>query len=212
MLCHLANSDNMKIYRPLTMLSVVAVFFTVCSPASTVAQNAQADLIPFHVPGDDASETITSFDSNVKPQAGSDGFVGITDGKFSIAGKRQRFWGVNLCFSANFPTHEQAEKIAAHFRKLGLNIVRFHHMDMQDAPGGIWQTKEDGKRELDPEQVDRLDFFLNELHKNGIYANLNLHVSRTLTEAEGFPTLENGLWWTGSNKWVTYYDPRATAR
>lgn len=80
-------------------------------------------------------------------------------------------------------------------------------MDMQDAPGGIWRTRADGRREFDPEQIDRLDFFLNELHNNGIYANLNLHVSRTLTEAEGFPEYQSGLWWTDSNKWVTYYDP-----
>ena len=168
---------------------------------------AQDTLVPFHVPGDDASETVTSFAANVPADAGSKGFVEIRDGKFSVGGKRQRFWGVNLCFSANFPTHQQATKIAAHFRKLGLNIVRFHHMDMQDAPGGIWQTLDDGTRELDPEQIDRIDFFLNELHKNGIYANLNMHVSRTLTEDEGFPNYESGLWWTGSNKWVMYYDP-----
>jgi len=168
---------------------------------------AQKSLVPFHIPGDDGTETVTSFASNVPLDAGSQGFVEIRDGKFSLGGKRQRFWGVNLCFSANFPTHEQATRIAAHFRKLGMNIVRFHHMDMQDAPNGIWRTLENGKRELDPGQIDKMDFFLNELHKNGIYANINLHVSRTLTEAEGFPKYQSGLWWTGSNKWVMYYDP-----
>lgn len=170
--------------------------------------HAQVDLVPFHISDSDSSDTITSFADNVKPEAGSDGFVEVSNGKFAIAGKRQRFWGVNLCFGANFPTHDEAEKIAAHFRKLGLNIVRFHHMDMQNAPDGIWRIKDDGTREFDPEQIDRLDFFLNELHKNGIYANLNLHVSRTLSEAEGFPVLKEGVnWWTGSNKWVMYYDP-----
>ncbi len=197
--------------RPLQIFSAAAILATIFCSSIVCGQNdenTQGNLIPFHVPGDDFSETITSFASRVKRDAGSDGFVGITNGKFSVAGKRQRFWGVNLCFGANFPTHEQAVKIAAHFRKLGLNVVRFHHMDMQDAPGGIWRTKEDGTRELHPDQIDRLDYFLNELHKNGIYANINLHVSRTLTEAEGFPQLEKGvLWWTGSNKWVMYYDP-----
>lgn len=163
--------------------------------------------MPFHIPGDDSSETVTSFASRLEAKAGSKGFVTVEDGKFYLGGKRQRFWGVNLCFGANFPTHEEAVKIAAHFRKLGINIVRFHHMDMQDAPAGIWRTLADGKRELDPDQIDRLDFFLNELHNNGIYADINLHVSRTLTEAEGFPDYESGLWWTGSNKWVSYYDP-----
>jgi hypothetical protein len=194
----------MNVFQHAVFLSLSSLLFV---GANAVEVDAQEGLVPFHVPGDDASQTVTSFASNVPLDAGSKGFVGIQNGKFSIGGKRQRFWGVNLCFSANFPTHEQATKIAGHFRKLGLNIVRFHHMDMQDAPGGIWRTLENGKRELDPDQIDKLDFFLHELHRNGIYANLNLHVSRALTEAEGFPEYESGLWWTGSNKWVTYYDP-----
>ncbi|QEG20681.1 glycoside hydrolase family 5 protein [Mariniblastus fucicola] len=189
------------------LIFAVGTLLTVCLYANVAVAAPQPDLVAFHIPGDDASDTITSFASRVGPEAGAQGFVSVKNGKFSLAGKRQRFWGVNLCFSANFPTHEKATKIAAHFRKLGLNIVRFHHMDMQDAPGGIWRTKADGTRELDPEQIDRLDFFLNELHKNGIYANLNMHVSRTLTKGEGFPEYESGLWWTGSNKWVMYYDP-----
>jgi hypothetical protein len=190
------------------LLTLLAVAQCIVYGGSPLASAQSTDLVPFHIPGDDSSENVTSFAYRVPGEAGAKGFVGITNGKFSIAGKRQRFWGVNLCFGANFPTHEEATKIAAHFRKLGINIVRFHHMDMQDAPGGIWRTLDDGKRELDPGQIDRLDFFLNELHKNGIYANLNLHVSRTLTEAEGFPVLGEGVnWWTGSNKWVMYYDP-----
>ena len=188
-------------------LSLLAIFVLFAGYVAETEVHSQDELVPFHIPGDDSSDTITSFASRLGPDIDSAGFVSINDGKFSLGGKRQRFWGVNLCFSANFPTHEKATKIAAHFRKLGLNIVRFHHMDMQDAPGGIWRTKDDGKRELDPQQIDRLDFFLNELHKNGIYADINLHVSRTLTEAEGFPKYASGLWWTGSNKWVTYYDP-----
>jgi hypothetical protein len=49
-------------------------------------------------------------------------------------------------------------------------------MDMQTTPGGIFAK--DG-RTLDPDQLDRLDFFIAELKKRGIYTNLNLHVSRT---------------------------------
>ncbi len=55
--------------------------------------------------------------------------------------------------------------------------------------------------------VDRLDYFLAKLHENGIYADLNMHVSRTLTLAEGFPQISNGPWWTNSNKFVMYFDP-----
>jgi hypothetical protein len=49
-------------------------------------------------------------------------------------------------------------------------------MDMQSAPGGIFAK--DG-RTLDPERLDRLDFLIAKLKEQGIYADLNLHVSRT---------------------------------
>ena len=60
--------------------------------------------------------------------------------------------------------------------KFGINCVRFHHMDMFSAPAGIFAK--DGVT-LDPERLDRLDYFIAQLKARGIYTNLNLHVSRT---------------------------------
>jgi hypothetical protein len=170
----------------------------------------QEGTVPFVIPGDDGSESPTNFSRLIEAPV-PEQFVTTRDGHFFVGDKRLRVWGVNLCFGANFPTHEEAKKIAPHFAKLGINAVRFHHMDMQDAPEGIWKTLPSGKRILDPQQIDRLDFFLNELHKQGIYANINLHVSRTLTEAEGFPVTKGQPWWAASNKWVMYYDPDVQA-
>ena len=45
--------------------------------------------------------------------AGRLGPVVARDGHFFTGEKRIRFWGVNLCFSACFPTHEQADKLAS---------------------------------------------------------------------------------------------------
>lgn len=45
-------------------------------------------------------------------------------------------------------------------------------MDARD----IWLPGQEG---LDPEKLDRLHWFIAELKRNGIYTNLNLHVSRT---------------------------------
>ena len=97
-----------------------------------------------------------------------------------------RLLGVNFCFGANFPRHDDAVKVAARLAKFGVNAVRFHHMDMHKAPGGIFAA--DGKT-LDPDQLDRLDFLIARLKENGIYADLNLHVSRT---HPGMPTWEGG--------------------
>lgn len=185
--------------------SAVTLFLAALGMSLLDSTTAHSQSVPFVIPGDDGSTSITNF-SRLIPAPVSDQFVEVKDGHFFVGDQRLRFWGVNLCFGANFPSHEESIKIAPHFAKLGINAVRFHHMDNQDAPEGIWKTLPDGKRVFDPDQIDKLDFFLNELHKHGIYANLNLHVSRQLTEREGFPVLKNGPWWASNNKWTMYYD------
>lgn len=172
-----------------------------------------AQLVPFSVPGDDFSVSVIDRSSlNTKP-AGRGGFVTAREGHFYVGKERIKFWGINLCFGANFPTHDEADKVAPHLAKLGVNAVRFHHMDMLDSPNGIWlpidsRLKEKTTRKFDPEMIDRLDYFLAKLHEHGIYADLNMHVSRTLTKREGFPQTDpTGPWWTHSNKYVLYFDP-----
>jgi hypothetical protein len=164
-----------------------------------------ADLFPFVIRANDSSSSATDMSYLSSKPAGEDGFVHIQDGHFQTSGGRLRIWGVNTVFSANFPEHEDAEKVAAHLGKLGINAVRIHHHDRSDAPEGLWGGFKDGKRVFNPDQVDRLDYFLSQLHQNGIYANLNLHVSRTFTEEEGF--VVKGL--PGNyNKYVLYFEPR----
>ena len=154
-----------------------------------------ADMFPFQLPWDDATPSITNVSwLNDKP-AGRDGFVSVKDGHLFAGEKRLRIFGVNMCFSANFPKHEDAEKVAARMAKFGINCVRFHHMDMFSAPSGIFAK--DG-RTLDAVQLDRLDYFIAELKKNGIYADLNLHVSRTYpdrpkAEKKGNPQFDKGV-------------------
>jgi hypothetical protein len=53
--------------------------------------------------------------------------------------------------------------------------VRFHHMDNQAAPDGIWDP---AMKELDPGQLDKLDWLIYQLKLHGIYSNINTHVSR----------------------------------
>lgn len=162
--------------------------------ALAVAASA-ADMFPFQLPWDDASPSITNVSwLNDKP-AGRDGFVSVKDGHLFAGEKRLRIFGVNMCFAANFPTHADADKVAARMAKFGINCVRFHHMDMFSAPAGIFAK--DG-RTLDAEQLDRLDYFIAALKKEGIYADLNLHVSRTYpdrpkAEKKGSPQFDKGV-------------------
>ena len=67
----------------------------------------------------------------------------------------------------------------------GVNTVRCHHMDTSLWPNGIWDAK-DPKR-ISAEALDRLDFFINELAKRGIFVNINLHVGRAHSQYLGLP-------------------------
>jgi hypothetical protein len=104
---------------------------------------------------------------------------------FSCDSKEVRVWGVNLCFGADFPTHEDAPYVAERLAAAGVNAVRCHHMDTSRWPNGIWNAA-DGKA-IEPQALDRLDFFINELAKRGIWVNLNLHVGRAHSQYLGLP-------------------------
>ncbi|MGB8353993.1 MAG: carbohydrate binding domain-containing protein [Chthoniobacteraceae bacterium] len=161
--------------------------------ATVISRGADAPLFPFVLPWDDATPDITNMSSLLDKPAGGRGFVVVTDGHLYEGGKRFRIFGVNTVFGASFPTHADAEKVAARMAKLGINCVRFHHMDNQQSPMGIWSAD---MKTFDPEQLDKLDYFIAQLKKNGIYADLNLHVSRIYPDMpkwEGMPGYFKGV-------------------
>ena len=139
--------------------------------------------------------------------AGKHGFVGIRDGHLALSsGKRFRIWGVNITGSANLPSHDDAPAYAAHLARFGINCVRMHFLD-RVAPMGILDAARADTRALDPEQMDRLDFFIAELKKRGIYVDLNLNVARTYKSGDGVRDAEL----LGFAKATTYFDERLLA-
>jgi hypothetical protein len=170
-----------------------AAIFTLSALLSLGVDTFAADLFPFVLPWDDASTGITNLSAHLHRPAGGKGFVVARDGHLFAGKERIRFFGVNMAFGGNFPTHADTEKIAARMAKFGINCVRFHHMDTSIAPDGILQKD---RRTLDPESLDRLDYFITELKKNGIYANLNLHVGNQypgMPKWEGAPNYFKGV-------------------
>ncbi len=139
------------------------------------------ELFPFVI-SYDAPDNVTNVSSWLPKPAGGNGFVLAEDGRFATEAGPIRFWATNLCFEACFPSHEDAEKVAARMARLGINCVRMHHMDARS----IWGNSE-SKTIIDPERLDALDYLIYQLKQQGIYTNINLHVSRTLGEKEGFP-------------------------
>ncbi|MBS1827585.1 MAG: hypothetical protein JST93_19880 [Acidobacteria bacterium] len=104
-----------------------------------------------------------------------------------------RLYGVNLAFGANFPTPQDATRIARRLRRLGVNVVRLHHMDSQpdsnsSNAGSLLTTGP--YPTLNPTAIERLRTFLTALAGEGIYANLNLHVGYQFRPAiDGIPSL-----------------------
>jgi len=173
---------------------------------------AAAERFPFVLPGDDVAKNATDF-SGLNPRpAGTDGFVTIRDGHFFTGDRRLRIWGMNVCFGANVPAKADAETAAARLAKLGINGIRFHHHETAPAPRGLLRPPENGARILDPEMLDRQDFFLDRLHRHGIYANLNLHVGRSFTEAEGFENADDLPYDVRYSKYILYFEPRMRAK
>lgn len=126
--------------------------------------------------------------------AGKHGFVKVKDSHFYFEdGTRAKFWGTNLCFSACFPTKEQAESMANRLAFFGFNAVRLHHMDSYFEPRGIFEDTEPDAidpqmkktTKLSEKQLGRLDYLIFQLKERGIYVDINLLVSRHFTKADG---------------------------
>jgi len=131
--------------------------------------------------------------------AGKHGFVKAVGAEFMFEdGTPIRFWGTNLCFSANFPEKKQAEELAERIAFFGFNAVRLHHMDSTFEPRGIFEDVRPAYKNkqmkitgvLSRKQLDKLDYLIYQLKLRGIYVDMNLLVARHFTEADGVKDAE----------------------
>ncbi len=159
----------------LLLISVsVIILFTTCR--KTPEAGREYGWFEFVIPDSDTTHNEVDMSFLNEGIAGASGFVKVENGHFVDGkGSRIRFFGTNLTFSSAFPDKPTAVLIAGRLRKLGMNVVRFHHMDNQSVPDGIWDAS---KKELDPGQLDKLDWLVYQLKLHGIYSNINTHVSR----------------------------------
>lgn len=129
---------------------------------------------------------------NDKP-AGARGPVAVRDGHFVTTGdgQRIRFWGCNLSSGEAFPADAAtAGRVARRLAAGGINIARLHHLDNSwsvDSAGSLWKSGTQDRIHIDPAQLDKVHRLVAALEAQGIYSNVNLKVSRTHTEADGFP-------------------------
>ena len=114
--------------------------------------------------------------------AGKYGRVKAEGGHFAFErkpGVPQRFYGVNLCFSANFhQTREEAGCFAEKLARMGYNALRIHHHD-----GGLVQGSPDGTT-INPARMRELDALAAAMYAKGIYLTTDLYVSRSVPYRE----------------------------
>ncbi|MDO5582239.1 MAG: carbohydrate binding domain-containing protein, partial [Planctomycetia bacterium] len=154
---------------------------------------AETDLFPFKAEGQ-------MFRPAPEP-AGSHGFIRAEGDQFVNDDGPVRFWGVNLCMSGNFPDKETATAMARRMACFGINAVRLHHMDLRE----IWGKNFPRQTEIDPEKLDRLDWLISQFKLNGIYVNINLHVSKKMQEVDGFSDYKDR---PNHDKGIDNYEPR----
>ena len=107
--------------------------------------------------------------------AGKYGWIRNVGGHFEfekLPGRPQRFYGVNLCFTANFPDHDLADRLVTRLKRFGYNTIRIHHHDGETVKGSA-----DGLT-LNQENMDKLDYLVYAAVREGMYLTTDMFVSR----------------------------------
>ena len=170
-------------------LATVVLTGAVCRPPLW-AQN-QNEMTPFSMDHRRAALNHSPMDVSflLDAPAGKYGFVKVENGHLATGdGHRIRLWGVNITDwsrgSRQITSKDDAAFWAATLARFGVNTVRFQFLDLE-APRGLIKGGTDNTRSLDPEQLDREDYFIAELEKLGIYVDFNLLVGRPFREGDG---------------------------
>ncbi|EDY80676.1 Carbohydrate binding domain protein [Verrucomicrobiia bacterium DG1235] len=172
------------------LISLFALLASLLSPARA------GELIPFTLPWNDAAPGITDLSSLNHTPAGKHGYISVdADAHFTVGDERIRLWGVNITADSCFPTHAEAEGIAARLAKFGFNIVRFHHMDNNWGSGSIIDYAQGNSRNLHAANLEKLDYFIAQLKSHGIYSNINLINSREFLPSDGLDAGVANLEW-----------------
>ena len=148
-----------------------------------------SSVIPRHAPAGQFGRVITT------PQ-----------GKFAFERRAQtpaRFYGINLCFTAQYLKHEDADQLADRLVRIGYNAVRIHHYEselVKRGPGNAGQFV--------PEKLDQLDYLFAALKKRGIYVTTDLYVSRTVAMSDVYEG-ETGVLEMDAFKMAAHVNDRA---
>ena len=111
--------------------------------------------------------------------AGRHGRVVARGGHFefeNLPGVPQRFYGVNVCNTANIPPQGKVGPMVEAIMRTGYNAIRFHHHD-----GHLVDKDDPAALKPDEDALRRFDALVAACVKSGVYLTTDLYVSRTPT-------------------------------
>ncbi len=142
--------------------------------------------------------------------AGAHGFLGVRDGEFVFEdGTPARFWGLNVTAGAALSSPERAAQLAERLARMGMNIVRLHHLDSWHDPIIDYDHPDGTTQHLSESGMAALDRTVFELKRRGIHVILDPWVQRCFTAADG--VADYGSLGTRGNFNLhpyVYFDPR----
>lgn len=165
------------------------LFFCLCMQSAAQEENF-APMFPFQ-PTHSAPDNITNvskWTSGKNPEAGAEGFITARGDHFvDNDGHTRRFLGTNICFTGCFPSHEDADRVAEELTRYGINLVRLHYVHHAFPPGKVYA---DSDSFIEPQQLEKFDYFFSALKKRGIYTYFQLNIARKFNANNGFENAE----------------------
>ncbi|QDT36567.1 hypothetical protein [Stratiformator vulcanicus] len=181
-----------------------ALFATSVALFLAVTASGEESFVEYQYDWNNTAGSVTDMSHYLDAPAGKNGFIRVDgDDLATPDGSRFRIWGMNVGGNECFPSHEDAAGFAGDLARMGVNVVRFHHLDSKREKSTIDYSKGDS-RHLDLNDLDKLDFYIAELKKRGVYTNLNLNVSRRFMPGDDVPGWNE----IGIAKGATLYDDR----
>ena len=141
--------------------------------------------------------------------AGKHGFIKVAeDGHFAFEdGTTPRFFGTNVGGRYCAPSKDDAIMLAKRFAAHGINLLRLHSPDSRW--GGLIDYSKGDTRTFDKEWLDRYDYFVAQLKKQGIYVYFDLLDYRDFLPGDGVRDAEQlDPHWSHSVKGASIFDRR----
>jgi len=150
------------------------------------------------MPIDDFSPTVLDEIRKWHKPAGIHGYLKRDEkGNFVFEdGTVAKFWGVvgPLC-----PNKSDAEYLAKRLSKYGFNLIRMHNLRSELTD---WYQP-DNTNELNKSKLDRLDYFISQLKKEGIYVQFVMWYGNKFKEKDGIKDWNKDF---GLNSQTLYFD------